>query len=140
MVATWPDHVVNDLKALAARGLSASQCASHFNGMTRNAAVGLGFRNKFQFHGAQGGGAPKGPSPSRPPRTLAPEPAIELAPLMLTFQELNFDGDCRYIYGDVQDSAHRYCGLPALSGGSWCQSHAKIVYVPPEERRRAHIR
>src|ERR1700679_1262957 len=97
----WPQEIIDQLKALAGQGYSASICASHFNGMTRNAAVGIAFRNKFQFHGSSGGtGGGARTVRKRSATRFHPqdvrEPIIEL-PRMVTMEELRSE-DCRFIF------------------------------------------
>ena len=153
----WTDEDKEKLRKLAADGLSASQCARHFEGMTRNAACGIAWRSGITFRNSKGGnfligGEPR-PKRERLPRESKPkhrfmkqqfeekpEPLPLDAPMpecfLLTFDEINLSNDCLYIFGEVRDRTHRYCGLPALEGHSWCRHHAAICYNPPQERRR----
>jgi hypothetical protein len=55
-----------------------------------------------------------------------------------SFDELRspiLDLKCRFIHGDPADPYHRYCGAPTRLGSSWCDVHARLVYLPPEQRR-----
>lgn len=151
MASVWSEDTIEALRALAADGLSASQAASHFNGMTRNAAVGIAFRREFHFLGNKSG--PNHPAKSRktktPPVRSTPfrepfqcEGTIEWSVLKgapiegrLTLDELRYDS-CRFIERDVMDPNHRYCGDRTILDQSWCPHHATIVYQPREERRR----
>lgn len=144
MTSVWSEDTVEALKALAADGYSASQAASQFNGMTRNAAVGIAFRRKFHFLGLKG--SPAAETKKRHPTRSTPfieppkcEAAImPLAPPrdgQLLLDELRYDS-CRFIERDVMDPNHRYCGQTTISDKSWCPHHATIVYQPREERRR----
>lgn len=152
MASVWSEATVEALRALAADGLSASQAASQFNGMTRNAAVGIAFRREFHFLGNKGG--PDHPAKSR--KTKMPhvrstpfrepfqcEGTIEWLGIVsvpphggqLSLDELRYSS-CRFIERDVMDPNHRYCGQTTIPDKSWCPHHATIVYQPREERRR----
>lgn len=144
MTAVWPETIVDALKALAADGLSASQAAAHFNGMTRNAACGLAARKGFHFLN-RGGGEHK-PSTKNPhirstPFIEPPQREVSAAPIhpprhgQLTLDELRHDS-CRFIEREVHDPNHRYCGLQTDLDESWCPYHMAIVYVPREQRSR----
>lgn len=122
MTARWSPQVVSDLRALVDEGYSASIAASQFSGMTRNAALGLAFRNDFHFHG-----------------TICMEPPVKVytaAPVVvsmaseimsdtITIEELQPDS-CRWI-GAVRD---RYCGQIALESKPYCSHHCRLAYQP----------
>lgn len=126
-MANWPENIVDDLRALAADGLSASQAATHFNGMTRNAAVGLAFRKGFHFHGKR----------AIQPRKVATRASAPSPPRdgQLILSELQHDS-CRFIEREVHDPNHRYCGQQTGLDESWCPHHMTIVYIPREQRKR----
>ena len=43
-------------------------------------------------------------------------------------------GQCRFI---VDERVHpaRFCGEPAVRGGSWCAVHCRVVYEPSSKRK-----
>jgi hypothetical protein len=132
----WTEERIEIVRQLAGQGYSAGAIADHLGDVTRNAVIGIGHRQKFQFFG-QSGGAGGGERTvrrnahyTRKPRAEAP--IVEL-PRMVTIEELRPE-DCRYIFLDVQDPAHRYCGA---EGYPWCSTHRALVYQTIEERRRA---
>jgi len=45
----------------------------------------------------------------------------------LTFEQLT-PSCCRFIKGEVQDPAHRYCGSKVMEGKSWCRHHHGVVF------------
>jgi hypothetical protein len=45
----------------------------------------------------------------------------------LTFAQLT-PTCCRFIKGEVQDPAHRYCGSKVVEGKSWCRHHYGVVF------------
>ena len=131
-------ETIEQLRSLAATGLSASQCASHFPGMTRNAAIGLGGRNGIKFlgtgHGRKCKRKPRSPRISKM-LSLYEEP-VTIEPLRegnLTIYDLQADS-CRWIDGDVFNPNHRYCGQKQLIGYPWCPNHCNICYSPSEHR------
>lgn len=136
----WSEETKEALKALAAQGFSASQAAAHFNGMTRNAAVGLAFRMRFQFHGASGGGARKGIPRSPRIAIVAPQTktwrCAEVAPSAtpVTFAELE-PHHCRFPIGDLIKPDFAFCGGNKHEGYSYCAHHCRIAFETPEERR-----
>lgn len=122
MTQRWSPEEVSRLQALANEGYSASVAALNFDGMTRNAALGLSFRNDFHFHG-----------------TICMEPPVEVyaaAPVValtasktmsdaIAIEELRSDS-CRWI-GAVRD---RYCGQTAVEGKPYCAHHCRMAYQP----------
>lgn len=131
MAAVWSDEVVSQLKEYASQGLSASQAASQFDGMTRNAAVGLAHRKSFHFLGHKSSRNNRASIKTKP-RCEKVEPS-EVRPGMLTIMELTHD-DCKYIFGVVQDPNHRYCGQKRHGDYPWCGEHARLCYEPRENR------
>ncbi len=130
----WTPERIDDVRRLAATGMSASQIAAEIGGCSRNAVVGAGYRNGIRFTnpGGKSGGTtkplllggrrfPKAPVVV----TIAPEPRAG----MLTLDELAKDS-CRWIADDVRDPNHRYCGQPQVAGYSWCRDHRKLAYQP----------
>jgi hypothetical protein len=53
----------------------------------------------------------------------------------LTFAQLT-PSCCRFIKGEVQDPAHRYCGSKVVPGHSWCRHHMGVVFRPEQSRVR----
>jgi GcrA cell cycle regulator len=68
---------------------------------------------------------------------ITPEPFViqctEVVPLNIAFSDLQ-DGDCRFPYGD-NPGTMTYCGLPSLTGLSWCRGHFCIVTTPTPARK-----
>lgn len=121
MTQRWSSQVVGDLKALADEGLSASIASIHFDGMTRNAALGLAWRNDFRFLGLI-------ITSPKEPKMQETQPYIEEVvdePLGITIEELQSDS-CRWI-GNVRD---RYCGDYTVEGKPYCARHCRIAYQP----------
>jgi GcrA cell cycle regulator len=143
MASMWSENIVEALKALAADGLSSSQAAAHFNGMTRNAAIGIAFRTGFRFLRHGGAAYNTVPAAKKRRNVSAPRPPqdeiFSTTPLspprdgQLTLDELHYDS-CRFIEGEVRDPNHRYCGQQTIPDKSWCPHHATIVYQPREQR------
>ena len=134
-MALWTEERIDQVRNLAATGMSASQIAAQIGGVTRNSVVGIGHRRGFRFLGDGGGSANCGPREKKPRK---PKPPEDYRPRdgMLTLMELEFDS-CRMIFGDVRFTEHRYCGQKTVDGYSWCHKHFGIVYRPPEDRNAA---
>jgi GcrA cell cycle regulator len=45
------------------------------------------------------------------------------------------DKECKFIIGEVMNPTSYWC-RKTTRGGSWCDYHHKLVYQPPEQRRR----
>jgi GcrA cell cycle regulator len=79
-------------------------------------------------------GRPKAPKIAKDPVELrAAEERIKEAADVgfhnggLTFAQLT-PTCCRFIKGEVQDPAHRYCGSKVVEGKSWCRHHYGVVF------------
>lgn len=136
----WSEETKEALKALASQGYSASQAASHFDGMTRNAAVGLAFRMKFQFHGASGGGARKGVP--RSPRAIVTAPQTKTwrcAEVVAPATPVTFTGlephHCKFPLGDPLSPDFRFCGGKRLDEYPYYAKCCRIAHETSEERR-----
>lgn len=122
MTARWSPQTVSDLRALADEGLSASIASIHFSGMTRNAALGLAWRNDFHFQGLS-------IMSQKEPKMQAAQPYVEVIAVEhfpgITIEELQPDS-CRWI-GNVRD---RYCGQATVEGCPYCARHCRMAYQP----------
>lgn len=118
----WPSQTVSDLRALADEGYSASIAASQFSGMTRNAALGLSFRNDFHFQGTFCMEPPAEVYAATPVVALT---ASETMSDAITIEELQPDS-CRWI-GNVRN---QYCGQTAVEGKPYCAHHCRMAYQP----------
>ncbi len=101
----WSPERIEEVRVLAATGLSASQIAVIVGGVTRNAIIGVGHRNSFHFLGNGSGNYQRVQKPRErksSQRILPEEPPRDG---MLTLTELQHDS-CRWIAGDVRDSDH----------------------------------
>lgn len=137
-VVVWPPEHAESLKALLARGLSASQIADGLwrefrASYTRNAICGKIMRMKLGGQSKQkgGGSKPQGPQPLRvrnPVCVGIAEQQTTLEPVLdaprttsrnLPLIELGPD-DCRYPFGD-RDFV--FCGHRQMEGSSYCPEH-----------------
>ena len=128
----WTPENIERVRTMAESGLSASQVAAAIGGVSRNAVVGVGMRNKITFHGRSGN---RGKSEhatrariSKPKSLLAPMAPGETFPesLMVTFADLE-PGACHFPFGHTD---FRFCGLPTLEGRSYCRHHTIITTQP----------
>lgn len=116
----WARHSPETIEAvakLASSGLSGAKIAAQL-GITRNAAVGLAFRNGIKLDGAPAGGRPK-----------RKDPVVvikEIPPNLIPFDELKPES-CRYPYGDQN---FMFCGDQKLENHSWCGRHCAVVFQP----------
>jgi len=154
----WSEEVVTQLKSLAEQGFSASKAATHFPGMTRNAAVGLAHRRKFHFLGVGGGPhrvagdrprTPRAPSvflETKPKRSYRNAPIVALATPQteadvaprrkLSLIELT-EATCKWPIGDPLHADFGYCGANLHPSYPYCASHCRMAYESPQERERA---
>ncbi len=42
---------------------------------------------------------------------------------------------CQYVYGLPRGAETVYCGHPAMSGRSWCETHATFMFTPRKEKK-----
>ncbi len=109
----------------AESGMSGSQIAAQFEGMTRNVVIGIANRNKIQLHGTRNG-----------KRTLKKAMAIqiltcelvaeEVPTSLITFEQLT-PMSCRWPIG-FRD--YMFCGKPKLGSFPYCAGHCRLAYNP----------
>lgn len=157
---TWTAESIDTLSRLWSEGLSASEIGAHL-GTTRNAVIGkvnrLREKDSAAFasrkipksrHGRKPGRRP-GMRKRRPELTFArrtPQPPKPLPPeqpcpeaRMLSLMDDLTDKTCKYPIGDPKSPDFGFCGAETWRGpssGSYCAHHYRIVYQPPEPRRR----
>jgi len=144
----WTEERVAVVRTMADQGYSAQQIADHFGGVSRNAVVGIGFRNKIKFHGQAGNMTrngqprpkpkpkprvfkPKATIPFKEPKTPIPDPSKPIGIMELTAET------SRWPIGDPSKDDFGFCGHQSIDGLPYCQSHCRISYQPREERRHA---
>jgi GcrA cell cycle regulator len=165
MTWVWTDERVELLKKLWADGLSASQIAGEFGGITRNAVIG-----KVHRLGLSG----RAKAPSAAPRQRKPRPAghfirtsrpvargnTALAhDLSLLFEEHVQEAEpeleniipigqrvsimqlteatCHWPIGDPGSPDFAFCGGKTVAAGMpYCGYHSRIAYQPAQDRRR----
>jgi GcrA cell cycle regulator len=145
-----------EVARLAELGLSASEIADKFDGMTRNAIIGLAFRNRrmIELRGNPGTHrkprekGPRMPRKKKPAQTagfllkssaqpdmkcqaLPPEPEMLGDCHPITLLELT-DATCKWPIGQ---SDYVFCGRKTFSGLPYCAHHCRISYAPPQPRR-----
>lgn len=116
-VRKYTDSERERIKAMWLAGETAAYIAQHFNGMTRNMAIGVVSRMNL----------PKRPTPPRKP-IPAPKPKPIVAPVVDAPVPIGIPGDftpngCRWIAGEPGPGFIE-CGHPRKSGTSWCDHHA----------------
>ncbi len=165
MTWMWTDERVELLKKLWSEGLSASQIAGEFGGITRNAVIGkvhrlgLSGRAKAPSSSAPRQRKPRAPAQFiRPPRpmtrgntALAPRSAplfeveVEAEPELVdnvipmgqrcTILQLT-EATCHWPVGDPGSPDFFFCGGKSANGLPYCAHHSRIAYQPVHDRRR----
>jgi GcrA cell cycle regulator len=129
----WTPENIERVRTMAFDGLSATQIAASIGGVSRNAVIGVGTRNKITFHGGHRGGAPKSDT-QRLIRVFIPKP-VPAAPApqqpyagsrMISFDDLK-NHECRFAFGA---SDFRFCALPVMEGRPYCSHHVKLTTQP----------
>jgi GcrA cell cycle regulator len=138
---TWTPERVATLERLWTDGLSASEIAARFPGITRNAVLG-----KLHRLGRLGGGRPTTSTKSRkvkpPPaprvRRPKPSPTAPLRPLPVAMP--SWPGEvatvealrpwhCRWPIGDPQEPGFAFCGR-RVATRPYCGDHRAVAYQP----------
>jgi GcrA cell cycle regulator len=163
MTWIWTDERVEQLKKLWSDGLSASQIAGEFGGITRNAVIGkvhrLGLSGRAKTPSSA---VPRQRKPrpaaqyTRPARTrgntaLASHPMAyyeaeaEREPELIdniipigqrcSILELN-DAKCHWPIGDPGASDFYFCGGNTATSQPYCAYHCRVAYQPAQDRRR----
>jgi GcrA cell cycle regulator len=153
---TWTHEQKLEIGRLAKDGLSASEIADKFDGMTRNSVIGLAFRNPdlIELNGNPGTHRTPREKVLRMPRKkkavqtaafllkssaqpdmkcqqLPPEPEILEDCQLITLLELT-DATCKWPIGDRD---YTFCGRKSIAGLPYCAHHCRISYAPPQPRR-----
>ena len=121
----WPASRNDELRALWARGFTASQCADQLgDGVTRNGVIGRVRRMNLERRGhhspPRAKPLPQAPLP-RPVTAEVPRPRSYAIPLL----ELE-PGDCRWPVNDGRP-VYLFCAYRAIDGSSYCQRHARMA-------------
>ena len=139
----WTDERVEQLKALWAEGLSASQIARVLGNVSRNAVIGKVHR--LGLAGRAGPARAERPRSAMPRKSVvhvaAPAPPIvEEDPIKL--EDGNFatvltinDRMCRWPIGDPSENEFHFCGHKPKFGSPYCEAHARKAYQPQQQRR-----
>lgn len=139
----YSDDFIAELITAYRSGQSYSQIGIAF-GISRNKAAGI-----LNRAGVLMGRPTRIPKPRKPktnntnrffasPRVRAlpfAARAADVVPLNIPFLDRK-SNQCAYLYGD-DPRTMTCCGHEAYGTGSWCLSHAMIVYRPAEARHRA---
>ncbi len=143
----WTDERVEQLKALWAEGLSASQIARALGSVSRNAVIG-----KVHRLGLAGRAGPA--RTERPRATVArkavahlaapPPPVVEEDPILLADGKFATvltisDRMCKWPIGDPADNEFHFCGHKPKLGSPYCEAHARKAYQPQPQRRDRRI-
>lgn len=137
----WTEERVEILRRLAIEGYSSSQVADEL-GLSRNAVIGKAYRLGIPLSGKKSGmsaeqrkqrhaflmrgyrqnkGKPGSAQSSAAP--VKPKRLLKLKP-----------HDCRFVIGDPVDGL--FCAARVVPGLSWCEAHARVVFVLEPARRR----
>jgi GcrA cell cycle regulator len=138
---TWPPERVATLERLWTDGLSASEIAARFPGITRNAVLG-----KLHRLGRLGRGrpttsaTPRKVKPPRTPRARRPK-APPMAPArpsplatptwageVATVEALR-SWHCRWPIGDPREANFAFCGR-RVAARPYCGDHCAVAYQP----------
>ena len=141
MAMIWTDERVETLRKLWTDGLSASQIAQHFDGVSRNAIIG-------KLHRLGGPSRPQPVVQARPTRKPAAEPTTA-APVEPPVEEAVFETlpasaeerglattttlqayMCKWPIGDPAQTDFTFCGRTADGGRPYCSKHAHTAYRP----------
>ena len=152
MATIWTEEQVETLRKLWSDGLSASQIAERFGGVTRNAIIG-----KLHRLGEPGrprtppAGEPAARKPSvdaaklvAPPKAAllaCPAPDFMAAPVVERIEERGLATTntlqshmCKWPIGDPADHDFSFCGHSAAAGRPYCARHAGAAYQTRLER------
>jgi GcrA cell cycle regulator len=141
MANVWTDEKLEQLKVLAAEGLSAGQIARRLGGVSRSAVYGKIHRLK----GTEGAptlkfvrgclpGKIRGPKPPASrvarPRQVEAEPSI----MGITPETIARVGHCRWPIGDPCAPDFHYCGHKTYGTYPYCEAHAARAYQPRDKK------
>lgn len=127
----WDGERLESLRLLAAEGLTASQIAARFNGISRNAIIGALRRNSIRLVGApsrDGATIPKA-QPRLPQARQGPH-RFQAARATETWSR-----PCQFIAGNPSAGDDCKCMARSLIGSSFCPQHHAIVYVRDDSRK-----
>ena len=141
----WTPEAEQQLRDLAATGLSARQIAIQMGAATKNTVIGKANRLGVQLGIKRGDSKPK-IAASKPLRTEAPKvnirasvpvPKIIPVPVDIPADGVRLvdigHGQCRWPLGDPKSEAFRFCGAHAER--TYCPHHHALVYTPTARQR-----
>jgi GcrA cell cycle regulator len=148
----WTDELIERLKLLWAKGLSASQIAAELKGgkFTRMSVIGKVHRLKLPARKARepgppylrkrqrrANGIPKPPAPPPRPKPPPPPPPPGTAPKMrrLPFAKIK-SNHCRWPCDveDLRQPARLFCAADVREGEVYCEHHYRKARVPERKR------
>ncbi len=155
-MAEWTDERITLLRQMWQDGNSASVCAKSLN-CTRNAVIGkvhrLDMPKRISTQFARARAKPKKYVSGQFRKSRAKQSVVPFygatkpvtrkvampAPLPPNCEPVRllalFNGACHYPVGEATGERQMFCGM--ATGSTYCAYHARIIYRPVEQRRRA---
>lgn len=135
----WSPADLEKLRQLCAEGLTSTQIAAAMPGKSRHSICGKIFRAGIPWIHIKTRRAmePKPPKEKKakiiqfkpkPKKPVEPEPIGPIADFV-------DNGCCKFMHGDPLTATWRMCGGPSLPEKSWCEFHAKKVFVKKSEKK-----
>lgn len=155
----WSDREIELLKKLHAELWTCSRIATRLNGKSRNAVIGkihrLGLVSNAgpQSCKQQRKGRPRklrlvappveAPKPKKRASDLfkfecLPLPVEDTPPAKLMAVADLEAHHCRWVYGNVGEPVHGFCGKEKVEGLSYCLDHARKAYAPSRPTTDVH--
>lgn len=151
----WTDERIEKLLNLWRQGLSASVCAAHLGGVTRNAVIAKNLRRQTlskpmsarRISQAKKRKSKQAISGLETRRHFAPyqNPGVNIEELqrpqvddvvrVKSIEDIA-DNQCRWPIGDPKSDDFGFCGLERIPGRSYCEGHCARAYESPAVRKR----
>jgi hypothetical protein len=129
----WTDDQENVARQMAAEGKTPVEIGKAL-GKSRAAVIGFAYRQKIRVstiaeHEAAEEVITEAASPAPPEEQLPPPEEPPQEPQGIPFHLLPWNG-CRWIFGNRVGHDVLACGQKRVAGLSWCEEHARRVFIP----------
>ena len=136
----WPPADVDTMMSLWRDGKSMAEIGRKIN-RSRNAVAGMLNRRRERLSIPRRTAKPV--TRAKKARAASP-PVMTPAEVAAAAKYIHFDdlksNECRFAYGDINDGALLFCGLPKVAGSSYCRQHERLTHLTGAQAKAEKLR